>query len=92
MEITALGELFSTVGFPVALVIVLCWFIYHIYKDSVKREDTLMNEVKETREVNAKAIETIAHYVEELGVIRSDISEIKSDITIIMAKQEADEE
>ena len=81
-------ELVSTLGFPVACVIGLCWFIYHIYQDSVKREAALMVEIKETREVNAKALETIAQYAQELGVIRTDISDIKSDITVIMAKQE----
>ena len=81
-------EAVSTLGFPIACVIGLCWFIYKIYQDSVKREAALMTEIKETRAVNAKALETIAHYAEELGVIRTDISDIKSDITVIMAKQE----
>jgi hypothetical protein len=73
----------------VACVICLGWFVWHLYKDSVKRESLLMDEIKETRDVNSKAIETIAHYAEELGIIRADISDIKSDITVIMAKQEA---
>ena len=41
---------------------------------------------KENREVNAKAIKTIAKYSEKLGSIQSDINEIKTDITIINEK------
>lgn len=91
MDLAVLGELAGSVGFPIGFALILCWFIYHIYQDSIKREDTLMSEVKETRKVNAKALETIAEYAKELGVIRNDISEIKNDITIIMTKQEANE-
>ena len=53
--------------------------------------DYVVNEEMEDtspREVNAKAIETIAHYAEKLDSIQSDINEIKTDITVIMAKQE----
>lgn len=88
MELATIIEFISTVGFPVACVIGLGWFIFHIYKDSIKRENALMEEIKQTRAVNNKAIETIAQYAEELGAIKTDISDIKSDITIIMAKQE----
>ena len=43
-------------------------------------------EIEKNREVNSKAIDTIAHYAEKLDTIQNDISEIKTDITIIMAK------
>ena len=86
MDIAAIIELVSTVGFPIAAVIALAFFIWRIYKKSEEREDVLMQEVKQTREVNAKAIETIAHYAEKLDTIQSDIKDIKTDITIIMAK------
>lgn len=87
MDIAAIIELVSTVGFPIAAVIALAFFIWRIYKKSEEREDVLMKEVKQTREVNAKAIETIAHYAEKLDTIQSDIKDIKTDITIIMAKE-----
>ena len=86
MDATLFVELISTVGFPIALVIAMGIFIYKIYSQSVKREDVLMEEIKATREINADAIETIAHYSEKLEVIQNDINEIKTDITILATK------
>lgn len=51
-----------------------------------EREEKLYGEIKENREINKKAIETIAHYAEKLDNIQEDIKEIKTDITIIMSK------
>lgn len=52
-----------------------------------EREEKLYQEIKENREINKKAIETIAHYAEKLDNIQEDIKEIKTDITIIMSKE-----
>ena len=86
MDIAAIGSLISTVGFPITAVIALCFFIYRIYKASEKREALLMDEIQKTREVNAQAIETIAHYAEKLDTIQNDIKDIKTDVTILMNK------
>lgn len=102
MEIlVAIAELIPTLGFPIVLCLVLGWFIYKIYKDNTsqnkanmeavqarckEREDKLYEEIKQNREVNAKAIETIAHYAEKLDCIQQDIKDIKTDLTVIMAK------
>ena len=84
MELIALIiEAIPTVGFPIVVVIALGVFIYHIYKKSEKREDALMQEIKESRLVNAEAIGTIAKYAEKLDVIQTDINEIKSDVVRI---------
>lgn len=94
-------EIISTVGFPIACVVAMAAFIFYIYKQTIKenaenmakvqarckeREDKLYNELALSREVNSKAIETIAHYAEKLDVIQKDISDIKTDITIIMSQ------
>ena len=79
-------ELISTVGFPIACVIAMGIFIFKIYKKSEDREEKLMIEIGKTREVNAQAIETIAHYAEKLDTIQQDINEIKTDINVLMAK------
>jgi septal ring factor EnvC (AmiA/AmiB activator) len=86
------------VGFPIALVAVLGWFIYKIYTDttaankaaqermqeqSKEREEKLYEEIKANREVNAQAIATIGLYADSLNTIQRDISDIKTDITII---------
>ena len=52
-----------------------------------EREEKLYEEIKENRAVNAKAIETIAHYADKLETIQNDVSEIKTDITILMSKE-----
>lgn len=90
--------LISNVGFPIALVAVLGWFIYKIYTDtttankaaqermmeqSKERENKLYEEIKANREVNAQAIATIGLYADSLNNIQRDINEIKTDITII---------
>lgn len=94
-------EIISTLGFPIACVVALGAFVFYIYKQTTKenaenmekvqargkeREDKLYNELALCREVNSKAIETIAHYAEKLDVIQKDISDIKTDITIIMSQ------
>lgn len=86
MDITTITELIATLGFPIALVIAMAYFIYKIYNQSVVREEKLMEEIKVNREVNAQAIETIAHYSEKLETIQTDISEIKTELTIIASK------
>lgn len=104
MEIlTALVELIPTLGFPIVCVIAMGAFIFYIYKQTTKenaanmeavqarckeREEILYEEIRENREVNAKAIETIAHYAEKLEIIQDDIKEIKKDVTILTAKAE----
>lgn len=84
MEFLALIiEAIPTVGFPIVVVIALGFFIYQIYKKSEKREDALMQEIRESRMVNAEAIDTIAKYAEKLEAIQTDINEIKSDVVRI---------
>ena len=92
----------STLGFPIACVIALAAFIFHIYKQTTKenianmekvqarckeREDKLYTELAKSQEINSKAIATIAHYAEKLDVIQKDISDIKTDITIIKTQE-----
>lgn len=98
MDIAAITDLISNFGFPIACVIVLGLFAFYMVKktneDNAKnmeqvqvrckeREDKLYNEIKENRQVNAKAIETIAKYAEKLDIIQHDVNDIKTDITII---------
>ena len=56
-------------------------FIFKLYKDSVVREEKLTEQINESRNINAKAIETLSLYSERLGIIESDVKEIK-DIVI----------
>jgi len=101
MDIATIAQLIGTVGFPIACAIGMAWFIYVIYKNTTaenaanmekvqkrcqEREDKLYSELQKSREINDKAIETIAHYAEKLDIIQKDIGEIKNDIIVITTK------
>lgn len=86
MEITTFIELISTLGFPIACVIALGFFVWKIYKQSIERENKLMAEITENRLVNEKAIATIAQFAERFTHIESDVELIKNDINLIKEK------
>ena len=103
MDISTVTELISTVGFPICCVIGMGYFIFIIFQKTTEenaknmenvqnrckeREDKLYSEIEKNRLINEKAIETIAHYAEKLDVIQTDINDIKTDITVIMTKQQ----
>ena len=79
-------ELITTVGFPIACVIAMAWFIYKIYQKSIDREEELRDEIKENQKINGKFAEIINRYSLELGEIKNDVKEIKEDIIIITEK------
>lgn len=81
MDITIVTELIASLGFPVAAVIALGYFVWRLWQQSVKREEKLM-------EVNEKAVDTIAKCVEKLDTIQADVADIKTDITAILASKQ----
>ena len=101
MDLAAIGSFIGTIGFPIACAIGMAWFIFTIYKNTTKenaanmekvqkrcqeREDKLYGELEKCRQVNEKAIDTIAHYAEKLDTIQKDIGDIKNDIVVITTK------
>lgn len=86
MELNTLIELVSTLGFPIACVIALGFFIWKIYNQSITREEKLMTEITENRLVNEKAIATIALFAERFSRIENDVESIKNDIVVIKEK------
>lgn len=80
MDISVIEGLITSLGFPIALVIAMGFFIWKIYQQSVTREEKLIDELAECRKVNDKAIETLALYSERLGVIEADVKEIKENL------------
>lgn len=86
MNIAVIAELIGAVGFPIACVLFLGFFIWKIYNQSVAREASLMAEIEENRKVNERAIETIALYAERLTHIENNITEIKDDVVEIKRK------
>ena len=88
MDFKTIQMLISSVGFPVVCVLGMGYFIWQIYKDSIKREEKLETQIGESRNVNAKAIDTIAKYAEKLDTIQQDVKDIKNDVVAIKAKAE----
>ena len=86
MDMASIVEVISTLGFPIAMVLALGFFVWTIYKQSVVREEKLLTEIAENRLVNEKAIETIATYAERLTHIEGNIEEIKTDVVLIKDK------
>lgn len=95
MDLSKIADFITSVGFPVACAVALGIFCYKIIKSTneqnvanmekvqercKQRETILYAEIKENREINAKAIETIAHYAEKLDSIQEDVKEIKEDV------------
>jgi hypothetical protein len=75
-------ELVSTLGFPIACVIALGVLVWHIYKQSVVREEKLMQEITENRLINTKFAEIIAGYDITLSEIKNDVKDIKDTLHI----------
>lgn len=80
--LAVITELIGSVGFPIAMVIALGFFVWTIYKQSVKREERLMAEITENRLINEKFAEIIAGYEITLGDIKTDIRDIKDTLHI----------
>lgn len=81
MDLNTINAFITTLGFPIALVIAMGWFIYLLWKQSAKRETKLYEELAECRKVNKQAIETLALYAERLSVIETDVKEIKDKVS-----------
>lgn len=82
MTVAVFMEILTTVGFPIVCVIALGWFVWHIYKQSVVREEKLMEEITENRLINQKFAEIIAGYEITLGEIKTDVKDIKETLHI----------
>lgn len=86
MDMTTITELITALGFPITCVIAMAWFILKIYKQSVKREEDLREEIKENQKVNGKFAEIISKYSMQIEEIKDDVKEIKEDVIIISEK------
>ena len=101
MDISMVMELITTLGFPIACVVMLGAFVFYIYKRQIEdstnnmekvqerckeREDKLYNELAINREITGKAVETIALYAERLNNIEDNVEDIRNDVLIIKEK------
>lgn len=86
MELEVFTNLITTLGFPIAVCILLFWYVWQVYKKSEKREDELRAEIRENQEANKEIVKVLAAYAEKLDIIQNDVESIKKDITIINTK------
>lgn len=86
MEIDVITNLITTLGFPIAVCLLLFWYVWQVYKKSEKREDELRAEIRENQEANRETIKVLSTYAEKLDVIQNDVEEIKKDITVTSSK------
>lgn len=85
----------TEVGFPIAMVIGLCWFVYKIYENTTQenrenmaavqerckeREEKLYTYLEKAQEINNQAITTLARYDEKLDLIQEDLDIIKDKV------------
>ena len=85
----------TQVGFPIVMVIGLCWFVYKIYENTTlenrdnmaavqerckEREEKLYSYLDKAQEINSQAITTIARYDAKLDTIQSDLDDIKAKV------------
>ena len=82
MDMGTMVELIASLGFPIACVLALGFFVYKLWQQSVKREEKLIEEITENRVVNAKFAEIIAEYKTTLGEIKTDVKDIKETLHI----------
>lgn len=80
MELGVIVELIATLGFPIVCVLALGFFVWTIYKQSVVREEKLMDEIAENRAINQKFAEIIGRYEITLDEIKTDIKDIKDTL------------
>lgn len=71
--IQIIQELIANLGLPIALVVGMGIFIFIIYKQSVKREDKLMEIIT----ISTCALEKIS---ERLSTVEEDVKEIQHSI------------
>lgn len=81
------ANLVSSIGFPIACVIAMGYFIYIAFNKfmakSEKREEKLYEMLGETQLTNEKLLETNASFVGVLEKYNSDLTGIKADVSDI---------
>lgn len=82
--------LISSFGFPVACVCALGYFIWYFFKqtkeESQQRENSLMDFIRRSQEINSEFAEIIAKYEVKLDEIQKDIADIKDEVGELISK------
>ena len=87
MDVNTIQTLVTSLGFPIVCVMALGWFIYKAFEkftaQSEKREEKLYTVIAQAQETNEKLSNTNAEFVAVLNTYKSDLDEIKADVTEI---------
>ena len=87
MDVNTIQTLITSLGFPIVCVMALGWFIYKAFEkftaQSEKREEKLYTVIAQAQETNERLSNTNAEFVSVLNTYKSDLEEIKADVTEI---------
>ena len=87
MDVNTIQTLVTSLGFPICVCIALGWFIYKAFEkftsQAEKREEKLYTVVAQAQETNERLTKTNAEFVAVLNTYKSDLDEIKADVTEI---------
>lgn len=90
MNLVDIQNLITALGFPIACTIALGFFVWKIWQqdkaDSTKREEKLYTVITESQVQNKQLSKTNAQFVSVLSTYKSDLEEIKNDISDIKTK------
>ena len=77
MDLTAIAQLISNLGFPIVLVLGMGWFIYQLQKQSVDRETLLYNIIEKYSDKMEKITNTLEKVVLKLDLLSTEVAELK---------------
>ena len=87
MDTSSISTLIGTLGFPIVCVIFLGWFIWKIWNkqqdDNKSREEKLYEFIGKAQVVNEELTKTNAEFITVLNSYKSDLDDIKSDVSDI---------
>ena len=87
MDLNGIQQAISTFGFPIAFVIFLAWFIWKIWNQqqdqNQSREEKLYEYLGKANALNEQLTKTNSDFVTVLNAYKTDIEQIKNDVTEI---------
>ena len=87
MDANSLQTAITTLGFPIVACLFLGYFIWKLWtrqqEQNEKREDKLYSFITEAQATNERLTQTNAEFVTVLNTYKSDLDEIKTDVTEI---------
>ena len=87
MDVSNITQLITSLGFPIVCVIAMAYAMWKVYTRSEdrneQREDKLYKVISDAQVQNKELSDTNARFVGMLETYKSDLEEIKQDVTDI---------